>query len=174
MGVNEPHTTRPVTPPTQANAPSTQPVAPPTQAVGPSQPARFVRPATAERPTRGSGSGRPARQRDVRLHIGELALEGFGPGLDGDLVSASFQAERTRLVERRGVPLAAGRGDRVLDALALTGLPPLPSHAPPARIGEALARAVHAGLSGQGQAPRSRRAASRARHAASGRNGRGG
>lgn len=139
MGLNEPPTTR------HGSTPA--------QPARPDQPARPAPPAQPARPAKRARAGRT--DREVRLDIDELVLDGFGPELDRDLVSASFQAELTRLVERRGVPLAAGEGDRVLDALA--GLPPLPSHASPARIGEALARAVHAGLSGQGHTPRARR-----------------
>ncbi|MQS39988.1 hypothetical protein, partial [Streptomyces katsurahamanus] len=80
--------------------------------------------------------------RTVRVDIGELVLDGFGP-LDPDGVSAAFRTELTRLVRERGVPLAVD-GGRVVDALS--GLPPLPATTSPSRLGEALARAVHAGL----------------------------
>ncbi|WP_413099295.1 hypothetical protein [Streptomyces sp. Inha503] len=87
--------------------------------------------------------------RTVRVDIGELALTGFGAGIDPDRVSAAFQAELARLVRERGVPLAAtGEGTAIE---ALSGLPPLPATTSPARLGEALARAVHAGLSGRGR-----------------------
>ncbi|MFI7101156.1 hypothetical protein ACIBK8_17500 [Streptomyces sp. NPDC050161] len=85
----------------------------------------------------------------VRIDIGELALTGFGTGLDPDRVSASFTRELTRLVRERGVPLAADGTGVTLDSLA--GLPPLPATTSPARLGEALARAVHAGLTGRGE-----------------------
>ncbi|WP_328724438.1 hypothetical protein [Streptomyces sp. NBC_00259] len=85
--------------------------------------------------------------RTVRVDIGELVLDGFDR-LDPDRVSAAFQAELARLVRERGVPLATD-GGRALDGLA--GLPPLPATASPHRLGEALARAVHAGLSGRGE-----------------------
>ncbi|MFI9586058.1 hypothetical protein ACIHCQ_30425 [Streptomyces sp. NPDC052236] len=88
--------------------------------------------------------------RTVRVDIGELVLDGFerlNPE-NSERVSAAFQAELTRLVRERGVPLAA-EGGRAMDALS--GLPPLPATASPRRLGEALARAVHAGLSGRGQ-----------------------
>ncbi|MFJ8531877.1 hypothetical protein [Streptomyces sp. NPDC093591] len=91
------------------------------------------------------------QQSTVRVEIGELALDGFGPGTDPDLVSAVFQSELTRLVRDEGVPLAADGTDHVIDAL--THLPPLPVTTSPVRIGQALARAVHAGLSGRGQEP---------------------
>ncbi|MFE2599556.1 hypothetical protein ACFXCZ_24180 [Streptomyces sp. NPDC059396] len=84
---------------------------------------------------------------EVRVDIGELVLDGFEQ-LDPDRVSAAFQAELARLVRERGVPLAAD-GGRALDALS--GLPPLPATTSPGRLGEALARAVHAGLSGRGE-----------------------
>ncbi|MFF3397621.1 hypothetical protein ACFYW6_03765 [Streptomyces sp. NPDC002659] len=83
----------------------------------------------------------------IRVDIGELVLDGF-ERLDPDRVSAAFQAELARLVRERGVPLAAD-GGRALDGLSR--LPPLPSTISPGRLGEALARAVHAGLSGRGE-----------------------
>ncbi|MFD7944312.1 hypothetical protein [Streptomyces sp. NPDC059744] len=89
---------------------------------------------------------RPA-ERTIRVDIGELVLDGF-ERLDPDRVSAAFEAELSRLVRERGVPLAAD-GGRALDTLS--GLPPLPSTTSPGRLGEALARAVHAGLSGRGE-----------------------
>ncbi|MET9111758.1 hypothetical protein [Streptomyces zhihengii] len=84
----------------------------------------------------------------VRVDIGELVLDGFGRDVDAARVSASFQAELTRLVREHGVPLAAD-GGRALDALA--GLPPLPANASARRLGQEIARAVHAGLSGRGE-----------------------
>ncbi|WP_262700257.1 MULTISPECIES: hypothetical protein [Streptomyces] len=87
--------------------------------------------------------------RTVRVDIGELALTGFGAGIDPDRVSAAFQAELARLVRERGVPLAAAGEGTAIEALS--GLPPLPATTSPARLGEALARAVHAGLSGRGR-----------------------
>lgn len=83
----------------------------------------------------------------VNVHIGELVLDGFD-GVDPDRVAASFHTELTRLVEQRGVPLAAG-GSCEVDGIA--DLPPLPATTSPARLGEALARSVHAGLSGRGR-----------------------
>lgn len=91
------------------------------------------------------GLGQP---RAVRVEIGELVFDGFDHRVDPDLVSAAFRAELDRLIRDRGVPLADG--DRRLDAL--TGLPPLPATTSPGRLGVALARAVHAGLSGGGRA----------------------
>ncbi|MCA1185404.1 MULTISPECIES: hypothetical protein [unclassified Saccharopolyspora] len=83
----------------------------------------------------------------VNVHIGELVLDGFD-GVDPDRVAVAFQAELTRLVEQRGVPLAAW-GPRQVDGIA--DLPPLPATTSPTRLGEALARSVHAGLSGRGR-----------------------
>ncbi|MFG2911492.1 hypothetical protein ACGF0D_01180 [Kitasatospora sp. NPDC048298] len=80
----------------------------------------------------------------IEVEIGELVLDGF-TRIDHDRLAAAFRSELTRLVEARGVPLAVG-GDRTLDVLS--GLPPLPAGASPQRLGEALARAVHSGLSG--------------------------
>ncbi|MFE4054977.1 hypothetical protein ACFXP3_01485 [Streptomyces sp. NPDC059096] len=92
----------------------------------------------------------PSPLPSVRVEIGELVLDGFDR-LDPDRVSAAFEAELARLVRDRGVPLAMD-GGRALDAL--TGLPPLPATTSPRRLGEALARAVHAGLSGRGESTR--------------------
>ncbi|GAA1407959.1 hypothetical protein GCM10009639_57330 [Kitasatospora putterlickiae] len=85
----------------------------------------------------------------IEVEIGELVLDGF-PRIDHDRVAAAFRTELARLVDARGVPLAAD-GDRALDLLS--GLPPLPADTSPQRLGEALARAVHTGLSGGGRAP---------------------
>ncbi|SEQ39330.1 hypothetical protein [Streptomyces radiopugnans] len=91
-----------------------------------------------------------ARDTAVRVDIGELVLDGFDARIDPERVTAAFEAELTRLVRERGVPLAADGEGRALEALS--GLPPLPATTSPARLGEALARAVHAGLSGRGEA----------------------
>lgn len=90
----------------------------------------------------------------VRVDIGELVLDGFGSRIDPDRLSDAFQTELARLVRERGVPLAADGSASELDALG--GLPPLPATTSPGRLGTELARAVHAGLSGRGEAgPRS-------------------
>ncbi|MET8677333.1 hypothetical protein ABZW18_07030 [Streptomyces sp. NPDC004647] len=91
------------------------------------------------------------QEHTVRVDIGELVLDGF-ERVDPDRVSAAFQRELARLVRERGVPLAADGEGRALEALS--GLPALPATTSPGRIGEALARAVHAGLSGGGEADR--------------------
>ncbi|MFI2257708.1 hypothetical protein OHU45_14195 [Streptomyces tubercidicus] len=95
------------------------------------------RPAAAEPP------------QSFRIDIGELVLDGFDARVDPDRVSASFERELARLVHERGVPLAADGSPVSLDGLA--GLPPLPRTTSPARLGEALARSVHAGLMGRGE-----------------------
>jgi hypothetical protein len=101
------------------------------------------------------GLNEPQDTETVHLDIGELVLDGFDHGIDRDIVAAAFQSELSRLVGERGVPLAAaGDEDRVLEAL--TGLPALPATTSPARLGESLARAVHAGLSGRGRERRRR------------------
>ncbi|MBD3004003.1 hypothetical protein IEJ02_07785 [Streptomyces sp. 5-10] len=87
--------------------------------------------------------------RMVRVDIGELALSGFDARIDPDRVGVAFQTELTRLIAERGVPLVTAGADRSLDILS--DLPPLPATTSPARLGEALARAVHAGLSGRGR-----------------------
>lgn len=85
--------------------------------------------------------------RDVRIEVGELVLDGF-EHIDPDRVTAAFQAELTRLVRERGVPVAADGARRFHD---IRELPELPRTSSPARLGEAIARAVHAGLSGRGR-----------------------
>jgi hypothetical protein len=80
----------------------------------------------------------------VQVEIGELVLDGFDHGVDADLVSAAFSAELARLVELRGVPAAAALRD--VDALA--DLPAMDCATSADRLGVALARSVHAGLSG--------------------------
>ncbi|MEE1739340.1 hypothetical protein [Streptomyces sp. BE147] len=90
------------------------------------------------------------RQGTVRVDIGELVLDGFGR-VDPERVSEAFRAELGRLVRERGVPLAAD-GGQALESLA--GLPPLPATVSSRRLGQELARAVHTGLSGGGEASR--------------------
>ncbi|KPC59280.1 hypothetical protein [Streptomyces chattanoogensis] len=96
------------------------------------------------------GAGETGAPQSFRIDIGELVLDGFDARVDPDRVSAAFQHELARLVRERGVPLAADGSGRSLEELS--GLPPLPATASPVRIGEALARAVHAGLTGRGEA----------------------
>ncbi|MFF2505723.1 hypothetical protein ACFVTY_20380 [Streptomyces sp. NPDC058067] len=86
---------------------------------------------------------------EIRIEVGELVLDGFR--VDPDRVSASFEHELTRLVREHGVPLAA---DGALTLDALSGLPPMPAGLSARRLGQELARAVHAGLSGQGEVTR--------------------
>ncbi|MGW6013393.1 hypothetical protein [Streptomyces sp. NPDC055210] len=96
----------------------------------------------------GNGNGGAGRRPDaIRVDIGELVLDGFR--VDPDRVSTAFTHELTRLVREHGVPLATGRGAVTLDALS--GLPPLPAGLSARRLGQELARAVHAGLSGEGE-----------------------
>lgn len=98
------------------------------------------------------GSAGDTSPREIRVEIGELALDGFHG--DHDLVLAAFETELARLVREKGVPLAADGQPRALDALA--GLPQLPATVSAGRLGEALARSVHAGLAGDGEAPERR------------------
>ncbi|MFE4328906.1 hypothetical protein ACFRQM_05465 [Streptomyces sp. NPDC056831] len=84
--------------------------------------------------------------RTIRVDIGELVLDGFG--VDPEHVSASFERELTRLVRERGIPIAAD-GGRNPDTLS--ALPSLPAGVSARRLGQELARAVHAGLSGRGE-----------------------
>lgn len=108
-----------------------------------------------------SGAGRPGAGA-VRVDIGALVLSGFGRTVDPDRVAAAFEAELTRLVHERGVPLAADGDGRAVDALA--GLPPLPANLSSRRLGQELARAVHDGLAGRGERtsePTSRRTSGR-------------
>ncbi|OLZ72279.1 hypothetical protein AV521_08885 [Streptomyces sp. IMTB 2501] len=90
----------------------------------------------------------------IRIDIGELAFEGLDLSpRDADRVRESFHGELDRLVREQGVPAALLADDgRAFDFLS--GLPELPATGNPRRLGEALARAVHAGLSGAGAADR--------------------
>ncbi|MEU8925685.1 hypothetical protein AB0D10_32935 [Kitasatospora sp. NPDC048545] len=101
------------------------------------------------RSSAGPGSAGTGGAGRIEVEIGELVLDGFAR-IDHERLTAAFRSELTRLVETRGVPLAVG-GDRALDLLS--GLPPLPADASAQRLGEALARAVHTGLSGGCRAP---------------------
>ncbi|MFG2195235.1 hypothetical protein [Streptomyces sp. NPDC048639] len=94
-------------------------------------------------------TGRAEQPHTVRVDIGELVLDGF-ERIDTDRVSEEFRAELARLVRERGVPIAADGTDRELDLLS--GLPALPANASARRLGQALARSVHAGLAGRGEA----------------------
>ncbi|MFI5689347.1 hypothetical protein [Streptomyces sp. NPDC051636] len=85
--------------------------------------------------------------KEVRIEIGELALSGFRA--DPDRVSAAFESELTRLVTEHGMPV---EGPWTADVLS--GLPPLPAGLSARRLGQELARAVHAGLSGKGEVTR--------------------
>lgn len=85
----------------------------------------------------------------VTVDIGELVLHGLDRRVDPDLLSAAFSAELQRLLTIQGVPLASAGANTELDVLA--GLPPLPATTSPDRLGVALARSVHAGLSGRGR-----------------------
>ncbi|MDX3454897.1 hypothetical protein PV396_23655 [Streptomyces sp. ME02-8801-2C] len=85
----------------------------------------------------------------IRVDIGELVLDGFRA--DPERVSAAFENELARLVRESGVPLAA---DGTVGLDTLTGLPPLPAGLSARRLGQELARAVHQGLSGQGEVTR--------------------
>jgi hypothetical protein len=86
----------------------------------------------------------------VQVEIGVLVLDGFDRRVDPDQVSAAFTAELDRLIRRDGVRPVTGGADRELDLLG--GLPPLARSetTSPDRLGVALARSVHAGLSGPG------------------------
>ncbi|MEU6507859.1 hypothetical protein [Streptomyces sp. NPDC046942] len=95
----------------------------------------------------------PAAPTAIRIDIGELAFEGIDLApRDADRVREAFHGELDRLVRERGVPAALlADGDRALDLLSgLPELPELPATGNPRRLGEALARAVYAGLSGVG------------------------
>ncbi|TDC62668.1 hypothetical protein [Streptomyces hainanensis] len=99
-------------------------------------------------PTPATPAGpRPA----VELTIGELVLDGFPPA-HADRISESFRRELTRLVTEHGLPLATTPGDELRATL-----PELPRHLPPHRLGEALARTVHAALTDPGRAQERRR-----------------
>ena len=83
--------------------------------------------------------------REIRVEIGELVLDGFRA--DPDRVSAAFEHELTRLVRERGVS-----ADGPWTAGVLSGLPTLPAGLSARRLGQELARAVHEGLCGHGEA----------------------
>ena len=100
-------------------------------------------------PSRPAASAAP-EPREIRVEIGELALQGFR--VDPERVSAAFEQELTRLVRAHGVPLAADGAALAVDAL--TGLPPLPAGLSARRLGQELARVVHEGLSGHGEVTR--------------------
>ncbi|TDC06406.1 hypothetical protein E1265_34785 [Streptomyces sp. 8K308] len=86
----------------------------------------------------------------VRLDIGELVLDGF-PSAHADRVAESFQRELTRLVTEHGIPSEAATATELQ-----AHLPELRAGGPPPhRLGEALARAVHAALTeGEGRPAR--------------------
>jgi hypothetical protein len=100
-------------------------------------------------PARTTATRATEEPREIRVEIGELALQGFGA--DPERVSAAFEVELTRLIRTHGVPLAA---DGALSVDALSGLPPLPAGLSARRLGQELARAVHEGLSGHGEVTR--------------------
>ncbi|WP_406835060.1 hypothetical protein ACICHK_01060 [Streptomyces sp. AHU1] len=98
----------------------------------------------------------------IDVEIGELVLDGF-PRVDRDRVAEAFRRELTRLVREYGVPVAddlvsdghgEGDGDTGLALDVVRGLPPLPYTVSSDRLGMALARSVHAGLTtGRGRRP---------------------
>lgn len=100
-------------------------------------------------PTRTAPGRATEEPREIRVEVGELALQGFRA--DPERVSAAFEQELTRLVRTHGVPIAA---DGALAVDTLTGLPPLPAGLSARRLGQELARAVHEGLSGHGEVTR--------------------
>lgn len=76
---------------------------------------------------------------DVSVEIGELVLTGVGP-IDRDQFVAAFERELTRLVTERGVDAEP----RELDIAQGT---PLRHSTSSRRLGKALARSIHSGLS---------------------------
>jgi hypothetical protein len=105
----------------------------------------------------------PVAARDIRVHIEELALDGF-ERVNGDQVAAAFRRELARLLRRDvsadgpvagEAPLAAA-ADRGYDLISGLTLPArVSTQATSARrLGVELARAVHAGLTRPGQAER--------------------
>ena len=71
-------------------------------------------------------NARDEAPREIRVEIGELALQGFR--VDPERVSAAFEQELSRLVRAPGLSAR--------------------------RLGQELARAVHEGLSGHGEVTR--------------------
>ncbi|MFD7233784.1 hypothetical protein ACFWAT_00560 [Streptomyces syringium] len=106
-------------------------------------------------PGRDPGRDHSGREHPGRVHveIGKLALHGF-EHVDHERVAEAFRHELHRLVRDRGVPIA---GDTGVSLDLVRGLPPLPATTSPHRLGAALARAVHAGLTGRGDAGARRR-----------------
>ncbi|WP_394437041.1 hypothetical protein [Streptomyces sp. SGAir0957] len=100
-----------------------------------------------------------ARAGRIDVEIGELVLDGFAH-IDRDRMAEAFRRELARLVREHGVPLAdtadqdEGRGpDTALALDEVSGLPLLPHTVSSSRLGVALARSVHAGLT-TGRGPR--------------------
>ena len=77
----------------------------------------------------------------VVVDIGELVLDGF-PAADRDLVAASFRRELTRLLSGPATP--ASTVDDVRDTVTSVSAPA--ANTPSRRLGEHLARSVHAAL----------------------------
>lgn len=99
------------------------------------------------------------RRDTIEVEIGALVLDGFAHHVDRDRLAEAFTRELSRLVREHGVPLADARtgSDPVLVLDAVSGLLPLPHTASPIRLGTALARSVHAGLTERGHRPEPRR-----------------
>ena len=77
----------------------------------------------------------------VHLHIEELVLHGFAPG-DRHRISEAVEQELTRLIS--GQPLSASKNIS-LDRMD-GGSFQMSKDAPPARVGEQIAGALHGGL----------------------------
>ena len=81
----------------------------------------------------------------IKLHIGELVLQGFEPG-DRAALGAALETELARL-------LAAGDQESLASAGQVTRLDggafEMPEHAGPVFTGTRLARAVYDGITGQ-------------------------
>lgn len=85
----------------------------------------------------GTDGGRPTR---IEIDVSTLAVDGL-TATGRQVLAEAFRRELTRLLQAQGLPQPASGA---LDVLS--GLPALPATASPARLGSALARAVHDGL----------------------------
>jgi len=79
---------------------------------------------------------------DVEIHIDTLAIDGVSER-DAARAGDAIQRELTRLIGAE--PLPADMAPRAIDRLDAGALP-VPTSAPPAAIGCAVAAAVHGGL----------------------------
>lgn len=80
--------------------------------------------------------------RRIVVEIDELVLDGF-PHLNRDRVTSAFRGELTRLLHQDAAGLVADRAHDEVTGLAM------PPSSTARGLGEAIARAVHSGLTGE-------------------------